>query len=258
MKIVNNGEIRKIDNRIVYINKEKRAFEITSDLKLFEEIIKYANGYFNREEIVSLVNLPGIEELIDKLIEVQVLSYSQKEYKNYFLTNDEDLSKLVEEKLNDFLQVVRLNELEEYITDADLLIVYGEDIEVDFFKEINRIALVNNSKWIKISSNYPEVRLGPVFFSDGGPCFECLQNRVNTSIASEKNIGSHIPNLDWKFMLLPIIQNEIIRLSDYQKASYLFNTEVTINMNNYKTNHFKILRMPNCDYCSERRWVIGE
>lgn len=252
MNVVKNGEFRKINNKIFYLSKEKKAFEINCDQKLIEEILQYTNGYYTRNEIINLVTHPNTGKLIDELIDVQFFSFTRKKYRTFFISTDRELSKQVERDLSRYVQVLKLDEIEDYLYGGDLLVAYGRDDEVDFFKGVNRVALLNNTNWIKFSVNYPDIRLGPVFFSDGGPCFECLHNRINSNVEGEKNVGSQLPNHFWQSILLPIIQNEIIRLTHSQNASYLFNTEVTLNLINYKTTHFKTLRMPDCNFCSDR------
>ena len=158
---------------------------------------------------------------------------------------------------------VSINESINYtLENSDITLVFSDYNNHYLFDEVNRTALENGKKWIRIMVDRDYVEIGPLFIPNSTGCYNCLNYRASINMDEEDFIFDSLyegtPNsiengLVYDFILVKFIASILIReLLQFVTVdkNNLINNVLTIDWNNYKVRKEKIFKNPNCELCS--------
>ncbi|ADC52267.1 hypothetical protein BpOF4_21359 (plasmid) [Alkalihalophilus pseudofirmus OF4] len=248
---VKQGKFYKTSDGILFIHHSKDiAFEVKGDSELLSQIIHYCDGTFKVEEILSFITITerDLRAFFNSLVEANALvELTSNIFDGVFiLKNNKDVSFLNKE--------IATTPIEELPSNIKLLIGISYENDWKYFSTISNYAIEHSIPWVKFSIDETFLRLGPYFFPDGGPCFNCLDLRIKTNSENEeKEARNKIPDKDMEKILSSLVIKEVKKYLIGMEPTHLFNTEISINTTTYSSKRVKVLRMPNCTRCNERR-----
>lgn len=222
-----------------------------------EDKIKEVHDLLNGK--IGLVgNREFLEEIIKEFISVNIIGKinatilngpnEKQDVNNCSISNFDNVS--INESINYTLE------------NSDITLVFSDYNNHYLFDEVNRTALENGKKWIRIMVDRDYVEIGPLFIPNSTGCYNCLNYRASINMDEEDFIFDSLyegtPNsiengLVYDFILVKFIASILIReLLQFVTVdkNNLINNVLTIDWNNYKVRKEKIFKNPNCELCS--------
>lgn len=255
MRIKINGEF--------YLNKENLLFNSKKNNETFQisgegktqllKIIPFLSGTLSLGEICDILEIEYKEvlTLFDNLESAGIISYEEKEVKKITVTSGTyPISKIKEIFKNPVIKnILEIKEIDD-VLHADLVVVIDKEDDVDFYKYSSDKLKELNIPWLKASIGDSTISIGPIFFQDGGPCYQCYEERKKLNEVSEKEKLKLISTYMDAIECLPFfLEGELLNYINEGKPSGLFEQEVKINIPAFTIDVHPIFKLPNCSYC---------
>lgn len=253
MYIQSNGVLTKTSDKLIF-KKDNEGFVLEGeDSDLFYKIYPYLTGTVSSQEILKSINVDEKESLkfFDNLEEIGIVSVKNKPFASIGVVSEsfdqQELSKQFNSLfLKDFIKCIDLKEINK--NNIDLVLVIEKDTNIAYFNKINQYLRNKDIPWLKYSFDNNNLYLGPLFFYDGGPCYECFttrknRNRDNDLEIWESSMGNSVN------LLGPFIEKELLKLANLKSPSLCFNTEINFDVFNLEILKYPVYKLPDCKGC---------
>ncbi|MFJ6207172.1 hypothetical protein [Lysinibacillus sp. NPDC092081] len=256
MYIQSKGELQHLPDKLLFTNGND-CFEIDGeDMSNFNKLFPYLTGTV---PLIELSKIVGIEEqdLLEFFYELEnkgLVMIGNKPFMRASLIS-EGLDK---KKLNELFDIPTLNHVisitnlaDIHSDNTDIVIVIDSD-ESEFFPQVQNYLSTIKVPWIKFSFSYSKIFMGPIFFPDGGPCFNCFQSRVSRTEKSAK-INKSLGDLESYFA--PLIEKELLKFCREKTPIQCFNTEIVLDTEALEIIKYPVFQMPDCLFCRGEVYV---
>ncbi|WP_139994832.1 hypothetical protein [Kurthia sp. Dielmo] len=255
MYIQSNGVIQKKNNKLIFKKDNNTGFEIEgAGADTFCRLFPYLTGTVPVEEILQFVDNIEKNEILHTfrdLEENEIVSIKEKSFIKICIVSESlsqnELEQLFDNPiLNDSMSFENIENLER--ESADIVIAVDYDENKLFFQNINNQLKTLQIPWLKYSFDDSKLFMGPIFFQDGGPCYECFNTRLT------RNTNYDIWNMsagNVKRYLAPIIEKELLKLSKSTSPTLCFNTEIVFDTLNLEITKYPVFKLPNCKSCGD-------
>lgn len=251
--------IEKNGNLIFTNSYDEKAVEMSGeDVLILKPIINMLTGTISTSslnEFFPEVKKGEIDRILKFLADEGFLEVTDKIHSHITLITDTVpsyyLKKLAENPLIKELCVI--NDLSNISVKTDLIVGIDYDDNIDYFKKVDRKSLDLGIPWIKVSLKQPYIYIGPTFFPDGGPCYDCLLTRIQNN--RDMQVDNTLFNVIYpvEAYIQSIVLPEIIKFTKAPFPLSTFETEIQIDMINYELSSYKVLRNPFCEKCYLKR-----
>ncbi|MFY3790331.1 hypothetical protein ACOQFO_01220 [Ureibacillus sp. MALMAid1270] len=251
------GTVFEGDERVILTNiEEQKAFEISgTDLSKLKLILDSFTGTYNIDELFSKfpeLNKNEVINLIMNLEDLKIVRVKEKVDKKIIILTD----KIHKEHLLFIKQSPLLKDIADFgnisdnLIDSHFLVGIDYDDNVEYFKTVQKISQRIRKPWLKVSLTKSNILLGPTFFPDDGPCYNCLLERITSNNLNNYSKGIEVlgPIEDY---IGSSIMPELIKISKNKYPLSSFETEIIINPFTYENSSYKVLKSPFCEWCNE-------
>lgn len=267
MFVKNLGKFEFRENNILFLDdKRHKAYEFKGEnvLPIIKELIPFCTGTISIQNIHLNLNkrmnthisFEDILNIIEELRSIGALSTDEDENKFGFLTNllpsyslDNNLVNKFEVK--DVSKLINLSH--DDIKKFRLIIAIDYESNSKFFIQVDQLCAKYKIPWLRVSIAEPFFYIGPMFFHDSGPCFNCLNNRIRF------NKGEGYPEVQAissigliENSIYPYILKEILNFIRDDRPLNTFEREIIINFENFDISKYLVLSIPQCSTCSRK------
>ncbi|GEM_PF-3301031 len=250
MYIQSNGELQRLSEKLIFIN-DRVGYEIDGEgVTNFNELFPYLTGTIPLTKISELVHMEEHELLnnISDLEKVGIVSINEAPLLKVSIVS----GSLKSEKLQRIFDIPTLNQIITCTTlenisieNTDIVIALDNDGS-SFFSQVHKHLRAMEVPWLKYSFSYSKIFMGPIFFPDGGPCYNCFEKRL--SRAEEEPIkNKSLGNLD--AFLAPFMEKELLKYCRAKTPTLCFNTEIVFDVEELEIKKYPVFQMPDCEYC---------
>lgn len=253
MYIQSNGVLTKRTDKLFFKNENEGFVLEGEDSDLFYKIYPYLTGTVSSQEILNFVNAEEQETLkvFEYLEKMGIVNIKNKPFFSIGVVSESfDHQELIKQFdslfLKDFIKFMDLKEINR--NNVDLVLVIEKDSNISYFNKVNKYLRKKEIPWLKYSFDNNNLYLGPLFFYDGGPCYECFTTRKNRNRNNDLEIWESSTGNSVN-LLGPFIEKELLRLANLKSPSLCFNTEINFDVFNLEILKYPVYKLPDCKSC---------
>lgn len=242
------------NNNLVIANK-KTSYEIKGeDTKKFISVLPFLNGLLTKTSISKKTNISieEIDAILDILNNMEVIDDSSIE-KSILVVSDcfnrEDLRILFEDNAFDNRLIFAGYPISTctYKKDFDFILAISFYFNNTFFNEVDSLSNGLGVPWIKASVFGENFSLGPIFFTDGGPCYSCYSDNSKNNKSLSYSLNTSVNEI-----LLLILKIEILKIINNDHPTKIFNSEFFYDVSNHEIHNEWFLQNPDCNHCRDK------
>lgn len=250
MYIQSKGELQLLSEKLIFTNNIS-GYEIDGeDVRNFNRLFPYLTGTIHLNTLSKMIGIAE-QELYANFCELEknnIVSVNKKPFLRVSIISGSLESKKLKEifHIPTLSEVISFTNLESISKDKTDIVVAFDNDGSEFFSHVHNHLRSVGVPWLKYSFSYSKIFMGPIFFPDGGPCYNCFQerlSRVEGEVQKNKSLG----NLDSYFV--PFIEKELLKFCRDNTPTLCFNTEIVLDAEELEIKKYQVFQLPDCIYC---------